>query len=100
MTANNPLHNRQSNTGSLKLLNTVQALEHAKQLVVILHVKARAVVLDEIGGHVVNLPPPHFNASSLALAGKLQSVGAPIYKKLFLPVRVGLALMHIPQLYL
>src|SRR5258708_1586687 len=100
MTANNPLHNRQSNTGSLKLLNTVQTLEHAKQLVVILHVKACTVVLDEIGRHVINLPPPYFNASSLALAGKLQGVCEQIDKYLFEQVRVGLALRQIRNLYL
>src|SRR5258708_40318509 len=98
MTANNPLHNRQSNTGSLKLLNTVQALEHAKQLVVILHVKACAIVLDEIGGHVVNLPPPHFNASNLALAGKLSGVWEQNDKNLFYQSRGGLPLRQIRNL--
>jgi hypothetical protein len=45
-----PLHNRQANAGSLILFGEMESLKHAEQFVDIAHVKANAIVFDEIQG--------------------------------------------------
>src|SRR5260221_8372738 len=46
----NPLHNREADPGSLIFFGKMESLKHAEQLVGIAHVKANAIVFDEIQG--------------------------------------------------
>src|SRR5882724_7421984 len=52
MAGNQPMNDGKAHPGSGKLLDPVQTLEHAEELVVIAHVEADAVVLDE-KSHVI-----------------------------------------------
>src|ERR1700704_2674667 len=45
---NNSLHDRQANAGAFELVCAMQSLEHAEELVLILHVKTCSVVANEI----------------------------------------------------
>src|SRR5262245_61397484 len=46
----NPLHDCQSNAGPLIFLGKMESLKYAEQLVSIAHIKANAIVFDEIEG--------------------------------------------------
>lgn len=43
-----PLHDGQADAGSLILVGEMESLKHAEQLVGIAHIKAHAIVFDEI----------------------------------------------------
>jgi hypothetical protein len=45
--AHDALNCRQSDPGALEFLRKMQTLENAKQLIYVLHVKARAIILDK-----------------------------------------------------
>src|SRR5687767_3395697 len=50
VTLDDPLHDCQANAGSLILFGEMESLKHAEQLVDIAHVKANAIIFDEIKG--------------------------------------------------
>jgi hypothetical protein len=65
------LHNRQPHAGALILFNAVQPLKHTEQLVSVPHIKAHAVILDEIDLLAILFLAADFDSSGLALAGVL-----------------------------
>src|SRR4051794_21310150 len=47
VTLNDTLNRREANSGALELLGEMQALKHAEQLVLVLHIEAGAIIPDE-----------------------------------------------------
>src|SRR5579859_863122 len=75
VTLNDPLHDCQPYTCAFELLNTVQTLEYAEQLVGKLHVEANAIVLDKIGAFTVHYLTACRNLRSFAVTRELERVG-------------------------
>src|SRR5437867_1565207 len=75
---NNPLHNREANSGSFEFLSAVEPLEHAKQLPRKLHIEANPVVSDEVHGLVSIRAALHLDGWLRAGAGELERIGEEV----------------------
>src|SRR5208282_5079520 len=82
VTGDDALHGRESDPGALEIFGQVQALEHTKELVRVLHVEADAVVSDE-HDHVLAsaISAPDLDLGMRASAGKLDRVGNKIVER-------------------
>ena len=78
MPVNDPLHNRQANAGALKFIGAVEALEDAKQLAHITHVKSGAVVAHKIDALVLLKFAADFNDRRMAVTGVFERVGKQV----------------------
>src|SRR5438105_5045055 len=70
----NTLDDRQSHSSPLVILGAVKSLEHTKEFMDILHIKADAIVFDEIGAVAVQGVAADLNAGYLPLARKFERV--------------------------
>jgi hypothetical protein len=75
---------------ALKVLGVVQPLEHAEELVRVLHVKAHAIVPDIVDTRAVEVPAAHLNVRDLPPACELQRVVQEVHEHLLEQLRVRL----------
>src|SRR6266480_824551 len=91
VTMNNPLHNRQADAGAFKFLSPMQSLEHAEQFVGVLHVKAGAVIGNEIDFFAVIGCRSYFDQRRRAFATVFDRVRNQIHPNLFQQCRIAFA---------
>src|SRR6478672_10103152 len=78
MARHDPMHQRESDAGSLKLGHVMQALKDPEQLCLIARVETGAVVADKINMFLIVCDRTDFDDRLFPLAGKLQRVGKEI----------------------
>src|SRR5437588_12484167 len=87
-----PLNDGEPNPGSLVVLAPVQSLEDAEQLVRVIHVEARAVVLDEVHGLAVGAGTgPDLDPGRRAASAVLEAIADQVDEDLIQQVRIALA---------
>jgi hypothetical protein len=91
MPMDDPLHDRQTDSGPFVLVGAVQALEHAKEFIHIRHIETHAVILDKIHGLSLLFATADGNHGDLALVGKFDRIGQQIDKDLLEQGWVSLA---------
>jgi hypothetical protein len=91
MAVDNALHDGQPYAGSLVLLSPVQPLEHAEQLVGVLHVEAGAIIFDVVSVLAVELFPANFDLRRVTLAGELERIAQQVGEDLPQERGVGVA---------
>ena len=94
---NNPLHQRQADARALVFLLTVQPLEHAEQLIDVLHVESDTVVPDGKGFFPVLNGHADFDSSLVAPPCVFYRIGEQIGKNLFQHCAVGLHVGFVPH---
>jgi hypothetical protein len=90
MPMDDPLRDRQTDSGSFILVSAVQALEHAKEFVHICHIEAHAVILDKIHGLSLFFVTTNGNHGDLTSVGKFDGIGQQIDKNLLKQDRISL----------
>src|SRR5256885_1993680 len=92
---NNSLYDRQANAGAFKFVCAMQSLEYAEELVLILHVKTRPVVADEIDLLAFLLPRANLDNCRFPLSRIFNRVRKQIDPDLFQQRRVAFARRQI-----
>jgi hypothetical protein len=82
MPMDDPLHDRQTDSGPFVLVGAVQALEYAKEFVYICHIETYAIILDKIHGLPLFFATADGNHGDLALVGEFDRIGQQIDKDL------------------
>ena len=90
MAMNDPLHRRQTDTGSLELVRGMKPLKDAEQLLRVLHVEAGAVVAHEIRRRRRRLHP-EFDAGGRHAAGEFPGIAEKVLEHRGDEVRVAVA---------
>ena len=75
MAAGDALDDGKSNAGAFKFLNAMKTLEHAEQIVRILHVKADAIIFHKVNSFVSLDVSANLNLGRLFEAAELDCVG-------------------------
>src|SRR6185295_8443469 len=94
MARDDALHDGKSHSGAGEFLLAVQALEHAEQLAVVLHVEPGAVVLDAVDALRAVFAAAHLDGRLLALAAELDRVRKKIRQRLPDQRRVAVRRRH------
>ena len=90
-----PLHDRQTDSGPFVLLGAVQTLEHAKEFVYICHIEAHAVISNKIYGLSLLFATADGNHGDLASVGEFDRIGQQIDKDLLEQSWISLAEQEI-----
>jgi len=90
------LYGRETDSGAFEFLGAVEPLEHAEQLVGVLHVKADAVILDKVDGRTTLLgQAAYLNSSNILPACKLERIRDQVDPDLLEQRRVALAVGQV-----
>src|SRR3984957_8349774 len=88
---NDTLHNRQPYSRAFEIAGLMQPLENAKQLARVLHLEARAIVLDEYDALTVLHRLSHLNHRPLLSAGVLHGIRKQIDEHLLDESRIAVS---------
>src|SRR5262245_21041472 len=79
MTRHHAVHNREADTRTRKLVDAVQALKNAEELIVIAHVESDPVILDTVHRFTLQFLTAYLHAWLIAFGGVFDRIADEIY---------------------